>query len=266
MAAGSPTGFFGVDPANYPITILNHVINWGWEYVWHCHLLGHEENDMMRGMIIGVPPATPTGLAGSYLTGPSRAHLTWTDTGLNATNYTIDRATNSTFTAGLVTFVAPRVPGSAQSYDDTTVPGGGTIYYRLRGSNIVGDTTNYGAAPIVGFQSMKLDSGYTGFVSVTAALVPPSNLRVTQVTGNSISLAWTRGQTTGFTGFQIQRSLNGTTNWTVVGTVGANTTTFTNTGLLSRTRYYYRVRAYLTVGGNTTYSGFSNTVNGLTGN
>ena len=22
--------------------------NFGWEYVWHCHLLGHEENDMMR--------------------------------------------------------------------------------------------------------------------------------------------------------------------------------------------------------------------------
>ena len=27
---------------------LNHKVNFGWEYIWHCHLLGHEENDMMR--------------------------------------------------------------------------------------------------------------------------------------------------------------------------------------------------------------------------
>ena len=25
--------------------------NFGWEYVWHCHLLGHEENDMMRPIV-----------------------------------------------------------------------------------------------------------------------------------------------------------------------------------------------------------------------
>ena len=31
-----------------PISILNTPISFGWEYVWHCHLLGHEENDMMR--------------------------------------------------------------------------------------------------------------------------------------------------------------------------------------------------------------------------
>ena len=25
--------------------------NFGWEYVWHCHILGHEENDMMRPIV-----------------------------------------------------------------------------------------------------------------------------------------------------------------------------------------------------------------------
>ena len=24
--------------------------NFGDEYVWHCHILGHEENDMMRSL------------------------------------------------------------------------------------------------------------------------------------------------------------------------------------------------------------------------
>jgi len=28
------------------------MFNFGWEYVWHCHLLGHEENDMMRPIVV----------------------------------------------------------------------------------------------------------------------------------------------------------------------------------------------------------------------
>ena len=30
---------------------VNATTNFGWEYVWHCHLLGHEENDMMRPIV-----------------------------------------------------------------------------------------------------------------------------------------------------------------------------------------------------------------------
>lgn len=41
-------------------TITNTRINYGWEYVWHCHLLGHEENDMMRPMTVQTVPSEPT--------------------------------------------------------------------------------------------------------------------------------------------------------------------------------------------------------------
>jgi hypothetical protein len=37
-----------VNPAN----TMNEMTNFGWEYVWHCHLLGHEENDMMRPLVL----------------------------------------------------------------------------------------------------------------------------------------------------------------------------------------------------------------------
>jgi len=31
--------------------------NFGHEYVWHCHILGHEENDMMRPLkVTGIIP------------------------------------------------------------------------------------------------------------------------------------------------------------------------------------------------------------------
>ncbi|HJV33779.1 choice-of-anchor D domain-containing protein [Geomonas sp.] len=45
----------------------NVMTNFGWEYVWHCHLLGHEENDMMRPIVFrpDLPHATVTTLPAS---------------------------------------------------------------------------------------------------------------------------------------------------------------------------------------------------------
>ncbi len=56
-----PTGatvpnFPFTNPGPGNVTVVNTVANFGWEYVWHCHLLGHEENDMMRA--IAMQPAT----------------------------------------------------------------------------------------------------------------------------------------------------------------------------------------------------------------
>jgi FtsP/CotA-like multicopper oxidase with cupredoxin domain len=39
-------------------TTVNAEVDFGWEYVWHCHLLGHEENDMMRPLVMKVTPPT----------------------------------------------------------------------------------------------------------------------------------------------------------------------------------------------------------------
>jgi FtsP/CotA-like multicopper oxidase with cupredoxin domain len=40
-------------PPGFPAVAqtTNVVTNFAWEYVWHCHLLGHEENDMMRPIV-----------------------------------------------------------------------------------------------------------------------------------------------------------------------------------------------------------------------
>ncbi len=53
---GSVMGFHNVDPTNQPAPVTNPLVNFGWEYVWHCHLLGHEENVMMRPIAVAVPP------------------------------------------------------------------------------------------------------------------------------------------------------------------------------------------------------------------
>ena len=67
-----------------------------------------------------------------------------------------------------------------------------------------------------------------------------------------IKLTW-KDNSTGETGFKIERSTSSTTGFVQIGTVGTGVTTFTDTGLASRTTYYYRVRAYNS-GGNSAYS------------
>ncbi len=53
---GSTIGFTNVDPKTgqplNPTPTVNVLANFGHEYVWHCHILAHEENDMMRPLVI----------------------------------------------------------------------------------------------------------------------------------------------------------------------------------------------------------------------
>ncbi len=60
------TGFTQIDPkTGLPATIFNDYADLKWEYVWHCHLLGHEENDMMRPLVFR--PASTTSVPGTNL-------------------------------------------------------------------------------------------------------------------------------------------------------------------------------------------------------
>ena len=120
-----PAGWF--DPAGNQITqILNHYVNFGWEYVWHCHILAHEEMDMMHSLVFAVPPKAPSLL--SAVASGSDVTLTWTDNSLNASGFTIQRATDSGFTAGLTTLNASFAPctnpaGCTRTYVDPGVVG-----------------------------------------------------------------------------------------------------------------------------------------------
>jgi FtsP/CotA-like multicopper oxidase with cupredoxin domain len=263
MPVGAAGTFFNVDPSSQPAAVLNPILNFGWEYVWHCHLLGHEENDMMRAMIIAVPPnVAPSNMSLQQLQAPQRVALRWSDTSMNATHYTIERATNAGFTQNLTTFVVARAPGIVQTYSDATIVGGATYYYRVRGSNVVGDTQVY-ASPAIGYPSMKVDTaGASNALPATIQVVPPYGLVVTQNAFNRISLAWTAGQTVNITGFQVQRATNAgfTAGLTSFNVLNPLATTYQDTTVVRGTLYYYRVRA-IVVGAPTTYSQPSNSVN-----
>jgi FtsP/CotA-like multicopper oxidase with cupredoxin domain len=158
---GSMMGFTNIDPNGNPVTVTNQMVNFGWEYVWHCHLLGHEENDMMRPFILAVAPEAPSNLTAAGLSGPLRVSLTWKDNSLNETGFTLQRATDPAFTANVVTYKVGTLPdGAAQNYIDTAVVQNTTYYYRVFASNEVGSA-------VPGYPTATADSMPSNTTTVT---------------------------------------------------------------------------------------------------
>lgn len=168
----------------------------------------------------GLVPAAPSNLAAAAVSS-TQVNLTWTDNSNNETGFKIERKTgSSSYTQ--ITIVGANVT----TYSDTGLSAGITYTYRVRAYNSVGD------------------SPYSSEASVTAGVAPaaPSNLVATPVSTSQINLTWT-DNSNNETGFKVERRTTGG-SYTQIAVVGANTTTFANSGLSASTSYSYRVRAY----------------------
>jgi len=86
----------------------------------------------------------------------------------------------------------------------------------------------------------------------------PSDLAAAATSSSQIDLTWT-DNSVNESGFRIQRSADGT-NWSDLTTVGADVTSYPDTGLSATTTYYYRVDANNAYGN----SAFSNPANATT--
>ncbi len=84
---------------------------------------------------------------------------------------------------------------------------------------------------------------FSTIATVTTPAFPsqPASVTATATAEGTITLTW--ADTTNETGYRMERSLNGTTGWSQVGTPAANATSFSDTGLAENTRYYYRLIA-----------------------
>ncbi len=100
--------------------------------------------------------------------------------------------------------------------------------------------------------------GGDGVGAPPTAPTAPSNLLASAVTNTSITLTWTDASNNE-DGFQIESGANGT-DFTLLGTVAANSTSYPNSGLTPWTTHYYRVRAHNSAGD----SAYSNTINATT--
>jgi FtsP/CotA-like multicopper oxidase with cupredoxin domain len=178
MGATTPHAYNFNPMTGQASNVTNLPVNFGWEYIWHCHLLGHEENDMMRAIAVAQPPEKPLNLTATA--SGKNVLLKWTDDSIIANWVTIQRSLDNFKTVqAAFNVVVPECNNQAgcdRTYTDTSAPNV-AVYYRVMANNTVGagdgkldaprkpDGT-YGDTLLPELSS--LTPGFDGFSNVTA--------------------------------------------------------------------------------------------------
>ena len=238
---GSEMGFNNVDANGNPTAaIANALVNFGWEYVFHCHILSHEEMDMMRPVSVAVPPIAPDGLAFA-ISGNGRNRqltLTWNDNSISETSFLVQRTADGTTWSNRGSVQSPLdLPNIHETRTFTDTVDMNTAYlYRVVAVNTIG----YGGE----FMSMTVRST-SETLGVNAPTAPTSLAAVLQA-GPQVRLTWTDTATTE-SGFLVERSTDGGTTFTQIGTPGprngTGSVTFTDTTVPTGVTADYRVAA-----------------------
>jgi FtsP/CotA-like multicopper oxidase with cupredoxin domain len=253
-----PLAFTQVDlNTGLAANVSNTLVDYGWEYVWHCHILGHEENDLMRPMVFH--PVLAVSAAPNSVAVSANGLVTWTDptpvaalstkgNPANEIGFRVERAlvTNGvigTFApiAATGNFVVSTVNTLANATSVQDAPAADTSYqYRVFAVNQSGETLSK-PAPLA--PTLAAPGGLTATVAGT--------------TSPSISLAWTDNASTE-TGYVVQRSTanigkgSGNVTWSnttalpkSTSVLAANLTSYVDAGqrVAADTLYQYQVGA-----------------------
>lgn len=179
------------------------------------------------------PPSTPTGLTASAPTS-DRIDLSWSDASGNEDGFEIERSQD-----GISFIKITDVPANTTTYPNSGLSAKTQYWYRVRAKN---------------------NGGTSSFSNVANAItkdnVPnaPQNLSAHPVSNTRIDLSW-QDNSGNETSFELERSTDGS-NFSKIAEIGANATTFQNTGLTTLTKYWYRIKAKNEIG----YSAYSNVV------
>ncbi len=132
-----------------PTPVTNILYDFKWEYVWHCHILSHEEMDMMRPIVLNVVnniPSAPTNFNASYANNSN--NLTWTDPTpaassmgniANEVGFKIQRCTGG----GCTNFTTiDTAIANSTSYRDFAINPNTTYRYRMFAFNAAGNSAN----------------------------------------------------------------------------------------------------------------------------
>jgi hypothetical protein len=180
----------------------------------------------------------------------STTTLTWepsTDSAIQGYHIYCSTSVNGPFT---------RVSGNllaAPTFIDTASPAGAIYMVRAVKLETSGSGTYYNA-------SQGIFSTGGGGGSPTAPIAP-SNLIATSNGSSSIRLAWS-DNSANETGFKVERKVGVAGTYANVTTTGANSASFTDSGLTAGTVYFYRISAVNSVGSSTAVEASASTGTG----
>ncbi|OPJ64035.1 fibronectin type III domain-containing protein [Clostridium oryzae] len=162
----------------------------------------------------------------------SSANVSWSEVP-GATGYELYRSISQNGSYSLITTT------SSSSYKDTGLAPGKVYYYKVRAYSTIGYS--------------KVYSAFSSVENSQLMLLAPTSLKAQASSYDTIKLSWSK--VTGANGYQIYRAASKEGNYSLVATV--STTSYSNTKLTVGKSYYYKIRAYGILDGNTTYSDFS---------
>ncbi len=248
MPSGSGMGFYNKDVQGNPTEpVTNRLVNFGMEYMYHCHILSHEEMDMMRPVSVVLPPRQPSDLTFSVSgNGNSRRlALGWRDNSINETSFLVQKTIDGETWSNVGTSPSPlTVPdsntvGMRTLTDPATYNPDTAARYQVVAQNTVG----YGEQ----FPSMTAKSVSAPLVVGDPPLAPSALTAVLQA-GPQIRLSFTDNARNEVR-FAVERSANGG-DFTRIATLPARnqtgSVTYTDTTAAARgadTTYSYRVAA-----------------------
>ena len=180
------------------------------------------------------PLPAPSGLSGYSNAGGTEAVLSWADNSQHEASFKVYKNGALIYTTA----------ANAEDYTASGLTPGATYSFYIKAYNAAA-----GYSPA------------SNTLNLTMADPPskPSNLTATPTATTKIRLNWT-DNSDNETGFKVGRSSTGpTSGFSEIVSLGANITTYENTGLTSNVQYWYRVRAH-NASGDSAYSNVASAV------
>jgi fibronectin type 3 domain-containing protein len=166
------------------------------------------------------PPSAPDTLIATAASS-TQIDLEWSDVATEE-GYRIERSLDGETEWGPIGAMGP----DETTFSDVEGSPGTTYYYRVFAVNGGGESPS---------------SGVASATTVTDPPSPPDDVTATAVSSTQIDLEWADVENE--TGYRIERSSDGETEWTAIGTTDRDITVFSNGELTPGTNYVYRVFA-----------------------
>ncbi|HEY4608899.1 MAG TPA: Ig-like domain repeat protein, partial [Ilumatobacteraceae bacterium] len=242
--AGLEAGFNNTDATGNPIAaITNEVADFGWEYVFHCHILSHEEMDMMRPVTVHVGSVAPDPPLLTFVRGS--VILTWSDgtpvdyadpttwgNPKNEIGYRIERATQAD---GPYTLIADALANSTRYTDKPSDPTT-TYFYRVSAYNQANIATGGTPSNVI---------TVPGLPAAPTALTAAAVSNPTLASGYEVALGWVNNAPS-TTSIEVERAV-GVGAFAPLATLPANASAYTDSAVVPGD-YSYRVRVIDPIG------------------